>query len=237
MFPKRFRNNMSINSILSSAIACLIFFSSAAQSQVGKNIDDHLLIKSAHRNIHGEGEKETIGSPYLNEKFVPGNVYTFNAKFVNLPMRYNIFDDYLEFEQNNQTYILDPEPRIKKVTFDNKTFVVLKYNNRDKSKLGYLQLLDSGRVMLFAKKNVLYRESQAPKALEASSTPAKYTNVADVYFYKIGNSDMVKIESIKQMTESFQDQKDALAQFIKKEKISAKKEEDLIKLIKYYNSL
>ena len=39
------------------------------------------------------------------------------------------------------------------------------------------------------------------------------------------------------MTESFPDQKEALSQFIKKETISVKKEKDLFKLIKDYNSL
>ena len=228
---------MSINSILSSAIACLIFFSSAAQNQVGKNIADHLLIKNAENDIYGDTEKETIGSPYLNETFVPGDAYTFSTKFTDVPMRYNIHNDHIEFKQNSQTYILDPEPRVNKVTFDNKTFVVLKYEYKGKGKFGYLQLLDSGKVMLLAKKMVLYREEQAPKALESSSTPAQFTNIPDLYFYKIENGDVMRIENLKQMTESFPNQKDALSQFIKKEKISVKKEADLIKLIKYYNSL
>src|SRR5687768_14871681 len=118
---KRYRNNMVIKSLLSNAIACLIFFSSAAQNQVGKNIADHLLIKNAEKDIYGDAEKETIGSPYLNETFVSGDAYTFNTKFIDVPMRYNIHNDYIEFKQNGQTYILDPEPRVKKVTFDNKT--------------------------------------------------------------------------------------------------------------------
>jgi len=152
-------------------------------------------------------------------------------------MRYNIYNDYIEFEQKSQTYILDPEPRVKKVTFDSKTFFVLKYDYKGKSKFGYLQMLDSGKVMLLAKKMLLYREWQPAKALESSPTAANYTSSPDLYVYKVENGDVVRIEKLKKMIESFPDKREELAQFATKEKISTKKEEDPIKLIKHYNSL
>jgi hypothetical protein len=215
----------------------LIFVAASGQQQVGKNIADHLLIKSAQRDIHGAAEEEVIGSPYLNEKFSSGTVYTFNAKFTDVALRLNVYNNYIEFQQNDKMYILDPEPRIKKVTFDNKAFVVLKHDFKGKSELGYLQLLDSGKVMLLSKKVVLYRESRAPQALESSGTPARYTSAPDIYFYKIENGEAVRIESLKQVLESLPGHKESVATFIKREKISVKKEPDLTKLIKYYNSL
>ena len=47
----------------------------------------------------------------------------------------------------------------------------------------------------------------------------------------------MKIDNLKKMIEGFPDKKNELSQFAKSEKINTKDEEDLKKLIKYYNSL
>jgi hypothetical protein len=143
----------------------------------------------------------------------------------------------VEFKQNGQNYILDPEPRIKKVVFDGKNFVVLKYEYRGKAQYGYLELLDSGKIMLLAKKTILYREWQAAKALESEPTPAKYTRAGDVYFYKIGDGEVQMAKSLKKVLETFPDKQTELSAFVKKEKLDVKSEEGLKQLFQYYNSL
>lgn len=210
---------------------------SYAQKQVGRNIEDHLLIRSANKDLYGDTEKDEVeGSPYLNDAFIKGTVYSFNGVF-DYPMRYNIFEDYIEFQRNNQTFILDPEPRVKKVNLDNEVFVVLKFEYKGKYRHGFLEVLDSGKVSLLAKKTILFREWQEAKALGNGPTPAKFTRTDDVYYYKIGEGEVVKIDNLKKMIEGFPDKKNELSQFAKSEKINTKDEEDLKKLIKYYNSL
>lgn len=207
------------------------------QEQVGRNIEDHLLIKAADDNRYNTPEKETVGSPYLKDEFVNGTVVAFNSVYTDMPMRYNIHGDYIEFNKKNQTYILDPEPRIKQVRFDDKIFVVLKYEQKGKEKHGYLELLDSGSVALFSKKTILYREWQAPKALESRPTPAKYSRTGDIYFFRISDGPVMRVESMKKLIEALPDKRDELTQFVKKEKLGIKEESDLKKLIKYYSSL
>lgn len=208
-----------------------------SQDQVGRNIEDHLLIKAADDNRYNDPEKETVGSPYLKDEFMKGTVDAFNGIYSEMPMRYNIHADYIEFKQKNQTYILDPGPSIKQVRFDDKIFVVVKYEHKGKEKHGYLELLDSGRVTLFAKKTILYREWQAPKALESGPTPAKYTRTGDVYFFRISDGPVMRVESMKKLIESLPDKHNELTQFAKKEKLGIKEESDLKKLLKYYTSL
>jgi hypothetical protein len=45
------------------------------------------------------------------------------------------------------------------------------------------------------------------------------------------------VGNLKEMIASFPDKQEELKQFAKKEKISPKKEDELLKLIRYYNSL
>lgn len=223
--------------LLSTFLLLICVAGAMAQEQVGRNIADHLLIKVANKDLHRESGKETIGHPYLNDQFVNGVVYSFNRTFTNVPLRYNIYHDYIEFKQNNETYILDPEPRIKKVIFDNKYFVVLKFEYKGKAQHGYLELLDSGKVMLLAKKTVLYREWQEAKALESAATPAKYTRAGDIYFYKIGDGEPQMLRNLKKVIEIFPDKQSELAAFAKTEKLDLKSEDGLKKLFQYYNSL
>lgn len=210
---------------------------SLAQATTGKNIDDHLLIKDAEKNLGLEDEIEVIGTPYLDETFAAGEVVFDQGMRKAVPLRYNIYKDWIEFQQNNQTYILDPDVRIKEVTFGDNTFVVEPYPGKGKTRLGYFKLLDSGRVTLLSKQAVLYKEYQQAQALQSSSSPPKYTRSSDQFFFKVGSGEPEKVDNIKNMIAKFPDKQSLLTDYAKKEKLSARKEEDLRRLFAYYYSL
>jgi hypothetical protein len=46
----------------------------------------------------------------------------------------------------------------------------------------------------------------------------------------------MKVSNLKKMIDSFPDKQNELTQFAKKEKLSHKKAEDLMKLVRYYNN-
>ena len=162
----------------------MLFIFSAAGAQQGMNLFDHMLIKLSEKTLYGDpAQEKVVGTPYLSEDFVIGDVYDNKGKYAGVPMRYNIYEDQIEFKQNGQLYILDPQPKIKKVDLDHRTFVVSQYEYRGKTRPGYFFLLDSGKVILMSKKVVTYREQQPPKALESGPTPAKFSKSQDVFFY------------------------------------------------------
>ena len=196
-----------------------------------------MLIKIMDEGIYGKLRLDIEGSPYLNEEFVDGEIHTFKASYAGVSMRYNIYLDYIEFKQKGKSYILDPEPRLRKVEVDGNTLVVAKYGSIGKMKDGFFLLLDSGKLQLMSKKVIQFKEAQAPKALESSATPAKYQQLPDQFFYRIGQGEPVKISNIRKMIAGLQDHQEELNAFAKKEKISAKREDDLIRLVKFYNSL
>ncbi len=218
-------------------VLLLLFIDTVADAQKATNLGEHMLIKISDKTLYGDPARERVeGTPFLNDNFVIGVVYDDKDKYVGIPMRYNMYDDQIEFKQNNKDYILDPQTRIKRVNLDGHTFVVDHYEYKGKVRLGYFLLLDSGKMILMSKKIVTYREQQAPRALDIGPTPAKYSTSPDVFFYKLGNGELRKVDNIKKMIASFPDKELELNEFVKKEKIS-KKEDDLIRLLKYYNSL
>jgi len=176
------------------------------------------------------------GTPYLDEKFADGEI-TLGDKIRKVPVRYNIFQDLMEYKQNGQPLVLDPTPAIGKVRFGDNTFVVQKFEFKGKTKFGFLTLLDSGKVMLFSKKGVIYLEGRKGGALDGTDLPARYSKIPDVFYYKIGDGDLHEIESIKSMIASFPEKQEELTLYAKKEKVSHKKEKTLVQFVQYYNSL
>lgn len=204
--------------------------------RTGLNVTDQMLLLDSRKVLYGEGATlETKGTPYLTETFDSANVYTMKGVFTDVPMRYNIYEDFLEFKSKDVTYILDPALNIKKVDFGDSKFVVEKTEAGGKMKLGFFELLDSGKVTLLAKKKVSYREPQPDKAMEEPK-PGRYTRKDDEYFFRIEKGQLIEINSIKKMIEYFPDRQNELKEFAEKEKISRNKE-DLIRLVRYYNSL
>lgn len=221
---------LTVTTTLSLTISVLF-----GQSTTGKNIDDHLLVKDAQKNL-GLDMKDVVGTPYLNDNFINGEII-FDKGNRSAPVRYNIYEDWVEYQENNQTYILDPDVRIRKVMLNEDIFVVDKYKAKGKVQFGYFKLLDSGKVTLLSKQVVLFKEYQQASALQSNSSPPKYTRVSDQFFLKLASGELVKVDNIKNMIVNFPDNHDALNQFAKKEKISALDEEDLKALVRYYNSL
>jgi hypothetical protein len=226
--------------MLRNAIALIVILFlglsySHGQSMTGMDLKDHMLIKLAKDSDHGVNDFE--GSPLLSEQFVGGQVFSSGKKFTDVSLRYNIFNDQMEFRQKEVTYALYPEPRISKIILGAETYVVEKYEIKGKMAYGYLARIDSGKLTVFSKKVVRFTEAQEAKALESSGKPAKFTRAADVYYYKIGNGEVSKLGSLKNLIESLPDKQKEVAGYAKDERLSVKSETELKKLATYYNSL
>jgi len=204
--------------------------------RVGVDVTDQMMLLDSRRVLYGDGAtEETIGTPYLAETFDSADVYTRKGVFVAVPMRLNIYEDYLEFKNKEGVYILDPALNIDRVDFRDYRLVVEKTDVGGKMKLGFFELLDSGKVTLLAKKVVSYRQPQPVKAME-DAKPGRFTKKDDEYFFKIQKGQLMEVGSIKKFIEQFPDKQNELKEFANKEKIDRKRE-DLVMLVQYYNSL
>ena len=143
----------------------------------------------------------------------------------------------MEYKQHGKALVLDPSNKIKKVQMGDDTFVVDKINVDGKSKYSFLNVLDTGKMTLMSKKMMKYQEPLQGKALDGGDLPAKFSRLSDAYFYRIGDGELKEVGSLKDMIASLPDKQEEIKQFAKKEKISPKKEQELLKLVRYYNSL
>lgn len=176
------------------------------------------------------------GTPYLDEEYLSGVIYYGNTSLT-VPIRYNAYQDLIEYQQSGRAMVLDPGPAIRKVCFGKSTFVPLTYEFKGKSKVGYFELLDSGRMTLYSKKSILYFDVKKGGAMDGTDQPAHFRRAPDTFYYRIGDGELIEIGNIKSMIKTLPDKQDEMAEFAKKEKISPKKEEEVIQFVQYYNSL
>ncbi len=200
----------------------------------GLNLSDHLMILDSKKAFKDNENIE--GTPYLKDEFALATVFTKRGHSTPVSMRYNLFENRIEFQQNDVTYLLSPADDITKITFDDYSVVVAKSTVKGKITPGYYILLDSGKVTLLERKIIVYKEAQAPKALESDGKPARFEKPREEFLYKIGNGLVVELSSVKKFIESLPDHQEEVGKFAGKEKIS-KKEKELIELVRYYNSL
>jgi len=217
-------------------IVSLLNFSASMAQQASATTPSVASKIGAAKTTAGTTAADIEGSPFLDDNFVQGEVYV-SAKRTAVPVRYNIFQDWVEYQQAGQTLVLEPNKTIEKVRIGDNTLVVEKFEFQGKSKYGYLSVLDTGKVILLSKKVVRYIPGQKGRALDGTDLPAKYAKFPDVYFYRIGDGPLQEIDNLKSLIAGFPDKQEELKQYAKKEKISVKKAEELIQLLRYYNTL
>ena len=179
------------------------------------------------------------GSPYDKDIFVKGDIYyDINWRFPDIPLRYNIFNDEMEFRMEGQetTYAIKPDKKIQKILIQEDVFVVAEYQERGKVIPGFFKVLATGEIDLLAKFQVDFKEEQPAKALVLPE-PAKFIRKDDQYYIRIKGNITQKISNIKILIELIGDHKNELSDYAKKEKISARNESELIQFISFYNSL
>ncbi len=200
------------------------------------NVDNIYFQKSINSSpVNTIEYKDIKGSPYLTDDFVNSKIYFRKDSVFKIALRYNVFDQSMEYQQNNIVYSISNPDKIDKIEMNKWTFIFYSDFKKIKNNSFY-QLLLPGKANLLLKKTISYREAEPPKAI-VESEPAKFIKKKDTYYVAIGSASPVVIRNKKSLIEIFVDKEDEISKYIKKEKISYKKSTDLIKLVEYYNGL
>jgi hypothetical protein len=221
-------------------VLCLGFLMLASIFSRGqaKLVADNFLTRiTSNLKLQGAKQYEAEGSPYLLEEFTLSEVHANNNKALGILVRYNVYEDYMEFQDQGSIYELKPDKSIKEISLGVEKFVVEEYPYKGKSKLGYLHMLHNGRATLLAKKSVNLVPAKEATPMKYDPTPAKFERLQDVLYYRIGDDPLMKVENIKKIIESLPDHKDEMLKFVDENKISARSDDEVVKLFTFYNSL
>ncbi len=177
--------------------------------------------------------KDVVGSPYLNDEFIEG---TFNLKDtvpVQLPLRYNIYRDEVEYQVNGINYVVGNPQTLNSITLGESVLVYLPFIEKG----GYYELNEMGKCTLLQKRLVKLKPAEEPKAIVGVAIPAEFVRKFDVYYLVVNETKSFKVKNMKSVLMALNDQQSKIKDFIKQEKINNVKKSNLIKIVKYYNSL
>jgi len=183
-------------------------------------------------------ESEIEGSAYLNKEFINGTIYTVQKeKYVNIPLRYNVYNDDMEFKnQNDEIQAIAAPGSIDKIEIGELSFKYIPYMVGQKIKNGYFELITDGNAALYIRYEVTFKEGEKAGAYKEASPPS-FIKTPNEYYIQIGGNAATLVGNKKSLLEIFPDNKDNVETFIKKNNIKTNDSESLAKLVNYYNSL
>lgn len=179
------------------------------------------------------------GSPYLNAKFVKGVVVTENhVRYVGIPLRYNVYNDQIEFrDSKGQAMSIQFPGSIKEVKMGNEIFVYhLFFVAPDRITWGYLQQIIEGKANGFIRYRTIYVEAQ-PALAYKDAQPPKFIPQPSYYYVSVGKKPAVRVQKTKDLIKLLGNHKKELEAFAKKNKIKVRHLDDFRRILYYYNSL
>lgn len=174
---------------------------------------------------------------YANPKFVTGTIYQDETPIkTGVPMRYNAHADEIEIESGPSSYsALTKDPSIfVKIGPDVYVFAPFE-GSRERG--GYFNVLHEGkRYNLYKKVTSVFREAKPAASTYARDTPPSFQK--STVYYLVDNGTFLEMPKGKSRIMKMMDGKrKEINDFVKVNKLDIDKEDDLIKVIAYFDSL
>ena len=175
------------------------------------------------------------GSPYDNPVFLPGNIYTSTGVVgTEIQLRYNIFADEIEIKdtKTNQVSSLIKSPEFF-AKINNALYVYVLGDNG-----GYFRVLNEGKNYdLYKKSIVTYRDVVPKKDPYSREIPAQVTRVDTYYIVSKGGSFFELPNNKKKFIAIFKTGQKEIDDYMKKNKIDLKNENDMIKVMTFVDDI
>jgi hypothetical protein len=211
---------------------CQDMSQSLVSTNGGSNSTGLIDLKAYEKNTKIEG------SPYVVDRFLPATVEGVNGTYL---MRYNAASDDIEYQkEENNIFVLNKSLKKYDVTFMANKYKYSVYNYIDakgESVKGFLIELFSSTLTLLKRERINYVPQNYPKNGYEDLVPAHYERVDDEFYLKEGDKISPFPKNKKQLFLLYPQYKDNIDSFLKSNKISFKKESDLIALVSFLSNL
>ena len=191
-----------------------------------------------HNSIYVKSAVEVEGIPYLHEEWRTGIVTVRGLETEPFKIKYNIAENNFEINNGQQTIVVEGST-IEKVKLENPETVLkngYKTNGKDNlTKDTFFEVLYEGKdIALLKKENVKLIKNVATYG--TATRKDSYNRYTNYYLSKSGEFDDIKLRQ-RDILNIFPDHKDEVKKYIKDNKLSLRRDEDLMKIMKYGDSL
>ena len=183
--------------------------------------------------------EEYDGSIYLQNKFVESSIIDETSSGTHdSELRYNIYTDAVEYKENSELFELSKNPKIQARIGEDYFYYCQFKTQRGVDREGYYILVElHDQYRIYKRYEVTIKD---PIKMDVyNGTPEPGSIRKKVSYFLEENDIIVELPLDKKeiLVTAFSDKSDELKQYIKKEKIRLKKEEDLVRLVAKYNAL
>lgn len=185
--------------------------------------------------------KQMEGTYYLHDYWSMGKVSLFNGdELENLQIKFDIEQNHLELKTENQIKLLE-DSYIKEFTLhDTESGTEMKFLNcslyqKDGIPLiGFFESLAEGNLSLFSKMELSIIKANYDPKFDVGDKMDKVVKV-EKYYIARGYDVWEVTNNKKDNLRIFGDKADSMGSYLKSEKLSFKDEEDIKKMVAYYN--
>ncbi len=179
---------------------------------------------------------EYDGSMYMKSRYKESSVIDEKAGTFDAKLKYNVFTDGLEYSQGSKLFEVIKSPTVH-ARIDGDYFYYCDFKSqRGLRRSGYYVLVELNDKYRIYKRFTLKIKEPAANALTQANEPGEL-RMMTTYYLEEGGVIMELPMNKKDMLATFSDKAGELKEYIKKEKIRIKKEEDLIRFVARYNAL
>ncbi|MBW0177114.1 hypothetical protein [Sediminibacterium sp.] len=181
---------------------------------------------------------EEEGSPYFSADYIKSHIQMQNGKtYYNIPIKINQLTGEIIFKTSDdrEMLVVNPFQRIE-LQFEGKTYVFRSgFPAIDKQNdMSAYQLLDSGTAILLKYTSVQYQDKQAYNSPNIIRSYSKKEN----HYIWTSSKGLVRIpKKEEEWAGFFGHHQTEMNNFIRKEHVKLKKEEDIVRMFHYYNQL
>jgi len=176
------------------------------------------------------------GSPYENEEFSPGKIFYKGMEPISLLLRFNIYDNVIQYVDNLQIYDLIINEKFLHAEVNGLKLIYSEYVDGTELKKGFFIQLLGGKYNLYKMKRIELSKGSEKASSYEQDKPPSFNRLKDKYYLSSeNNSFFLFTGSKKSMQEVFRKDYDVVQEIVKDKKINLKKEEDIIQLITILN--
>ena len=203
-----------------------------------------VLEDNTKRNTNHDSYESIEGSAYFDESFKKGVVYYDNSYMGTPFLRYDAYADEIQIknsllEEEKYGALLKSEKLYCIIDSKKVLYHSLRDSNGEVSKGYVMNLVNSGKYLLFEKKSKNFLEGKIAPTSLTMPTNSKFIEEVNYYFGIKGGETVTEIYGNRNDLVSMFDEKhqDKIKSFVKKNRINMDDRSDLQKLFYYANTL